>query len=407
MNIFLFASLLACLVESVFAFFYMAANNLLTSQRLDPIMYPGIVAAHAHSIIGASNISRNMTTADLRESACTSMPIVEDKSAYWYPILYFQHRDGTFSSVNSSASIQFDNSSETTPFPDNFRVIAGDSKLRSFNASSYAQLGVKFSCSNGYSNSQMTHGLPEDTLCSHGLTGVIDFPSCWDGVNLDSENHFSHTAYPSKGPDSGICDDPAYPITFPRVVLQVDWMIAPFAAIRDQAMFPSQPYVLSNGDPTGYSYHADFYNGWDTGVLQKAIERCNCDPHGNPTCCANNGTFTLDTTQGCFVSDIVDEQVLGTIPKLTGPNPVQDKCFEQYRTTYIPPILAPVYVSRTGPPTLIGQVIVPENSTGASQTAEGTCLRTAAPSGADGLYPAWIAAACIFMLGLMYDLLNV
>ncbi|KAF8917913.1 hypothetical protein CPB85DRAFT_1283929 [Mucidula mucida] len=388
----------------------MTANNLLTSQRLDPIVYPGIVAAHAHSAVGASNFTRNMTTADLQESMCTSMPIVEDKSVYWYPILYFQHRDGSFTAVNSSVGIYYmfsDNSSETTPFPDNFRVVAGDPKLRSFNASSYAQLSVKFTCSNGYRTSQMTHGLPEDTDCSQELKAEIDFPSCWDGVNLDAEDHVSHTAYPSNGPDSGICDDPAYPVTVPRIVLEVSWMTAPFAAIRDQAMFPSQPYVLSNGDPTGYSYHADFYNGWDSGVLQRAIERCNCDPHGNPTCCANNGAFTLDSTEGCFISNIIDEQVLGTIPNLTGPNPVQDKCFEQYKTTYIPAILAPVYVSRTGPPTLIGQVIVPENSTAVAQTALGTCLRTAPASGAETLRPAWITAAYILMLGLVYDLLNI
>lgn len=36
-------------------------------------------------------------------------------------------------------------------------------------------------------------------------------------------------------------------------------------------------YSYSNGDPTGFGYHADFFNGWKSGVLQNAVDGCNCN----------------------------------------------------------------------------------------------------------------------------------
>ena len=35
--------------------------------------------------------------------------------------------------------------------------------------------------------------------CPYGLRINNFFPTCWDGVNLDSPDHKSHVAYPSKG----------------------------------------------------------------------------------------------------------------------------------------------------------------------------------------------------------------
>lgn len=40
-------------------------------------------------------------------------------------------------------------------------------------------------------------------------------------------------------------------------------------------------------DPTGYSWHADFQNGWDVNVLQNAIDQCD-----NPNDQTGNGGTT-------------------------------------------------------------------------------------------------------------------
>ncbi|THU93861.1 hypothetical protein K435DRAFT_669445, partial [Dendrothele bispora CBS 962.96] len=65
--------------------------NVLTTQRLDPILTPGIVSAHfciltIRLVLGGSNFGLNVSTSSLLESECTSIPIMEDKSNYWYPV---------------------------------------------------------------------------------------------------------------------------------------------------------------------------------------------------------------------------------------------------------------------------------------------------------------------------------
>ncbi|KAJ3846914.1 hypothetical protein EV368DRAFT_15002, partial [Lentinula lateritia] len=59
--------------------------NILTTQRLDPIVTPGEVSAHVHSVLGGSGFGLNVNTSILQESECTSIPIQEDKSNYWFP----------------------------------------------------------------------------------------------------------------------------------------------------------------------------------------------------------------------------------------------------------------------------------------------------------------------------------
>ncbi|KAM6489066.1 hypothetical protein JOM56_015478 [Amanita muscaria] len=47
-----------------------------------------------HLVFGGSNFGT--LSAALRQSGCTSIPIAEDKSNYWVPQLYFQHKNGIF-----------------------------------------------------------------------------------------------------------------------------------------------------------------------------------------------------------------------------------------------------------------------------------------------------------------------
>ncbi len=51
------------------------------------------------------------------------------------------------------------------------------------------------------------------------LGGVLDQ---WTvSQNVDSEDHISHVAFPSTGPDNGTCDDPNYPVTIPHIFIEV------------------------------------------------------------------------------------------------------------------------------------------------------------------------------------------
>ncbi|KAJ4481131.1 hypothetical protein J3R30DRAFT_3287236 [Lentinula aciculospora] len=372
-------------------------DNILTTQRLDPIVSPGEVSSHVHSgntlylVLGGSGFGLNVNTSILQGSDCTSLPIQEDKSNYWFPQLYFQKNDGSFTSVSGNAVMYVlrphylfsDNPNSTTAFPnDSLTFIAGDTTLRTLNPSSFAQQAITFLCLQFSGTSNRYNELPIGLSCPAGIRSQINFPSCWDGTNIDSEDHKSHVAFLSTGPDNGTCDDTRYPVTLPRIFMEVYWITQAFDDQREQALTPSQPFVFANGDPTGYGYHADFVNGWKDGILQKAISGCNCNPYGDPTCCVDSGIFTFNQTQQCYISDTVNEPVLGNLSTLPGANPVQAPCFESYVATSTPAILTPIYTytATASTPLLSGTIATSATVTEATQTALRTCIWKGAAS---------------------------
>ncbi|KAJ3477707.1 hypothetical protein NLJ89_g12401 [Agrocybe chaxingu] len=84
-------------------------------------------------------------------------------------------------------------------------------------------------------------------------------------------------------------------------------------------MNPNQPFVFAHGDPTGYGNHADFFNGWEPGVLQRAVDGCTCNIYGDPTCCAQKGLFTLEKDTKCYITKSIDEQSKLSFPHLPSP----------------------------------------------------------------------------------------
>jgi len=322
------STILAAAASTANAYWLMGIKDFLTIERLDPIVNPGAVSGHVHGILGGSNFGMNVTTAKLRESECTSIPIPQDKSNYWFPLLYFQWKNGSVTSVDGGAVIYylFDNKpGSTKAFPDDFRMISGNPTLRSYDANSHAQQAVSFLCLAFQGTTTRHTGLPEGN-CPSGIRSQINFPSCWDGKNMDSPDHKSHVAFKSGGPDSGSCTDPNFPVTIPRIFIEVYWSTNSFDSVRPQAANPNQPFVFASGDPTGHGYHADFMNGWQDGVLQKAVDGCTCNEFGDPTCCADKGLFTLekgDNAKKCYITKTVDEQTTGMLPKLPGNNPIQ------------------------------------------------------------------------------------
>ncbi|KAJ7701569.1 hypothetical protein B0H17DRAFT_190023 [Mycena rosella] len=395
-NIVAAVSVLPVFLHLCAAYWLMAANNIITTQRIDPVVSPGSVATHVHSVLGGSNFGLNTSTAVLRNSSCTSIPIPEDKSNYWFPQMYFQCvtlntqfttafqlpvlTDGpTAPSRVLAATLSYylfnDTPGYTTEFPDDFRMISGDPTLRTLDPSSFAQQAITFLCLDFNGKSNRYNELPLGISCPSGIRSQINFPSCWNGNDTDSSDHKSHVAFLSTGPDNGTCTDPNFPVTLPRIFMEVYWISQVFEDQRKSAMTPSQPFVFANGDPTGYGYHADFFNGWDSGVLQKALNGCNCNPYGDATCCVNQGIFGMNTSSTCYITNSVDEQTLGTLATLPGANPIQAPCYQQYFDPTTPAILSPVYTynGTVGGPT--GTVVIPAQTALATQTADGSCIR--------------------------------
>jgi len=93
----------------------------------------------------------------------------------------------------------------------------------------------------------------------------------------------------------------------------------PFDATREDN------WVLSFGDTSGFGMHGDFANGWDTTLLQEAIDQCNVDEFGIEHCPAfskwNNTQVPPCMPSGLYPNENVglDKQNLTALP---GCNPI-------------------------------------------------------------------------------------
>ena len=106
-------------------------------------------------------------------------------------------------------------------------MISGDMFLRTYDANSFAQQAITFLCLDFSGESKRYNELPP-TKCPSGIRAQVNFPSCWDGKNVDSPDHKSHVAFLSEGPDKGTCKDPKFPKTLPRLFFEVGVLLQYF-----------------------------------------------------------------------------------------------------------------------------------------------------------------------------------
>ncbi|EMD66404.1 hypothetical protein COCSADRAFT_353631 [Bipolaris sorokiniana ND90Pr] len=153
-----------------------------------------------------------------------------------------------------------------TAFPPGFRMIAGNaSKQNDFippsdipqslwgpeekTPKALAGKAIGFNCLNysGAAEGSLTrHLLPNksfiDSNCADGLRLELMFPSCWDGISLDANDHESHVAYPDLVME-GTC--PAdYQTRVPALFFETIWDTSVFRNVSGR-------FLLSNGDLAG------------------------------------------------------------------------------------------------------------------------------------------------------------
>ncbi|KAH6893527.1 hypothetical protein B0T10DRAFT_592516 [Thelonectria olida] len=321
---------LLTLATSVDAYWRMSCG-LIQTGRVDPIINPGKVAGHVHKVSGASNFAVSNTFDNLQSSRCTSCEIQDDKSAYWTPQLYYQHSNGSFEPVPNSGTVVYylgrgENRSNIEPFPPGFKMLSGDSSARSndttkktYGNSQYSNRPVSdrvsFACLDS------SGPMPEDnymrrTSCDNGMRAQIHFQSCWNGGDYQPDQ--SHVAYMSQI-DNGVCP-PTHPRQLPQLFLEVIY------GVNDVDKSKGGKFVFSNGDTTGFSFHGDFMNGWNTNVLTAAIKQCinNDTTAGSVSACP-----PLAQSQTPYFSTncperppIINETVKGMLDSLPGCNPV-------------------------------------------------------------------------------------
>lgn len=228
----------------------------------DPIVSPGQPGnSHMHSFYGNTSTDAYTTTATLMgsRSDCINGMGRVDHSAYWVPSLYKVNQAGAkvlYANGYQTNVVYYRRAGgvagpEVEPFPKGLRMIAGDSKA----TSPQPIWMVMWGCGQG---GQQYPDIPICSDPSQPLHASLVFPSCWDGVHLDSADHKSHMAYADR---NGSCPS-SHPVSLPEVVFEVDY---PRNGIGPH-------WMLSSGSV--YSFHGDFFAAWDDRAQRALIASC-------------------------------------------------------------------------------------------------------------------------------------
>lgn len=247
-------------------------------------------------------------------------------------------------------------------FPKGFRLLAGDTNNRNFTLPvpdppkstwsekektqhALRQKSLGFNCLNYGMDGEPAlyrHGMPDkeylDAHCTEGIRAEIMFPSCWNGKDLDSDDHMSHMAYPD------LVDDGKCPEGFEQrlVSLMYETIWNTNAYKGDDGEF-----VWANGDPTGYGYHADFINGWEDDVLERAVKQCRSES-GLVADCPVFKLQSIEKQNECLMDipslladkryDFCEEGLPGNVPILYGPGYAEHEDSDQSSSVALPTV---------------------------------------------------------------------
>ena len=273
-------------------------------------------------MVGGNKFADTYDFDTLRQSNCSTLIVQEDKSNYWAPALYYKHKDtGKFELVPAAWAIYYLHGGTETnvqQFPKGFRMIAG-SPTRSASGSTPADQAISFYCrGDDEASLPEMHTLPQ-RHCTSGVQMQIIFPSCWNGVDVTSENFKDHVAYPVGSRLGGTCP-PTHPVRLITIKIEQRTQTQNFE-------YYDGAFALSTGDTVGYSSHADFQNGWDASensLLQQAINTCkdpknvlgNCEVF-KPTL---SNYYYLCRPDAATKMPVEDVGIYGGLEKLPGDN---------------------------------------------------------------------------------------
>jgi len=217
----------------------------------DPIVFPGKPGrSHDHTFLGNEATDAFSTPASLRggETTCHR---AGDTAAYWAPTLFV---DGEpVEPQGANVYYRRLTAGNVEPFPAGLMMIAGDAMA----TEPQSRRVTRWSCG-------IDGGVPPSSdvpVCGRvgvreGLRLSVTFPSCWNGVDLDSADHKSHLAYATRGrcPSS-------HPVAVPSLTLNIRYAVTGAGEVE----------LASGGQ---YSGHADFVNAWDQQELARLVDAC-------------------------------------------------------------------------------------------------------------------------------------
>jgi hypothetical protein len=238
------------------------------SRTDDPIIFPGLPgASHMHSFLGNNRTDAYTTTGTLLANAGTTCRPAPDLSAYWIPTLYQNDQAIEPKDVVVYYGSRLTDPSPTVPFPQGFRMIAGDAKSQlptpagSVNAFYCAGPGGEIGRS---ADGNWPICATTATLMFH-----LVFQDCWDGRHLDSPTHKAHVAYSYNGACTG-----DYPLAIPNLSFLIAYPASGTAA----------GFRLASGMAS--SMHGDAFFAWNNRAQSERVKNCivqkaKCNTDGN------------------------------------------------------------------------------------------------------------------------------
>ena len=263
----LLASLAAPIAAQDGPYFTLGSGMPVVLDRLDPLLSAGKVSNHVHSVVGGNGFAPSMNFAQTQKSTCSTIAVKPDLSNYWMPALYYKSpHNGSFFRVPEQPyhklyykygthDSKFD--LEQSEFPQEFRMMTGDAMLRSDDGS-FGSGGnqLNWQCHQpNYVTPQGT-GFPKFTSCNGGgLAATMRFPSCWNGQPFDPANPRAHMAFPINQDGLAGCQAPFNVKRFPEIMIEY-WLDT--KQFDGDYTLNDSPWVLAQGDNTGYGFHMDF-----------------------------------------------------------------------------------------------------------------------------------------------------
>jgi predicted outer membrane protein len=237
------------------------------------IAAPGTVngAQHMHDYVGSVATDASTDAGDLLVSETTCE--LDNRSTFFWPVLRDTSQvgpddnqdggglDGNVGEIIEPAQIvmQFlgNPTGPVSPMPQLLRVITGDAKAVTNGADN---VQAQWTC-RGFEDRATT----QYPLCPDGsrLLRVLDFPSCWDGENLDSEDHRSHMAFADE--ETGACPQDSVAVPQLRMILAYDQPGGRNFALDG---FPDQQHHPATD-------HGDFVNGMPDELMDAVVECLN------------------------------------------------------------------------------------------------------------------------------------
>lgn len=87
------------------AFWVLGCGKPVVVERLDPIVAPGYISGHVHTVMGGDAFDWKLDYNQTQNSSCTTCVVTKDLSNYWVPTVYFHAENGSFMTVEQVGGV--------------------------------------------------------------------------------------------------------------------------------------------------------------------------------------------------------------------------------------------------------------------------------------------------------------